>query len=267
MLVRGLTSTIKVGDPASVSQLVCEALSSGYAGDAFDDWVLDAAQCVVKDISGHGGSKTFQVSTGSAAVCVQWRPDDHDSLLMQRIEAAAKVLHAHGLAPRRISQGPNWSIDAWVAGKTASLQTHDDCARFGRLVAAVHALPTSWFDDYRARLIAACPALAGAPNGSHVWCYAARSLKDLSKFINGRSRRVFDAYAHLGPERRFFFPPDHSTANAGGLAPSWRCRTSARPFSIAEPGATFGDRHAACPETNGPALGRWRRRLQWAGGS
>ena len=115
-LRRGLTGVAADDHPAQI-ELVMTAMADL---DPTGWGTLSASEIEIKDLSGKGGSRTFRVSApeGSSAVppklALHSRGENHDDFFMRRMAAAQQALAEHGLAPPRILEGKDWTIEPWV---------------------------------------------------------------------------------------------------------------------------------------------------------
>jgi Ser/Thr protein kinase RdoA (MazF antagonist) len=168
-----------VGAPrAKASVITAKALEhcDGWQG-------VDPFRISVKHNHGYGGSSTFKVSapletSASPPEVAVHIVSHHRVAQMARIEAASAVFASHGLAPKRLAQGDTWYIEQWEGCGHPSMQTSKFFSDLGCLLAKVHTLPTSWFDQHRVQLCEQLPALQGVPHGSHAWCFCGHSQLD-----------------------------------------------------------------------------------------
>lgn len=189
-LVRGLTST-PVTDLAALAALVLEAMKADHP-----DWAaLTPDSLAVKDVSGHGGAKTFKVSPTDPsaalhppAVALHSRPvaTEHGfmrqtpearSLFMRRMSAGTQAVAAGGVGPRRLAEGPDWFLEVWEAKGQPDCSSPEAWARVGALAAKLHEVPTDWFEPYRAEMLLEYPGAKAVPRDSPAWIFLARGLK------------------------------------------------------------------------------------------
>ena len=202
-----------VSDKEGLAKIVCEALADI---EGYGVWgrLRPAEDVHVRDVSGHGGSKTFiahaQVDgISAAAVVLHVRPDDCSSFMMRRTEAAQAALSAAGLGPRRLAGGADWWVETYVGpeikreekgekpkgkkaggkkagGKKAEKKETEEEAKLreakdrvrqqrrGALLARVHGVSTSWFKLFQDELRAHDPRLQKTPDSSLLWLYLTR---------------------------------------------------------------------------------------------
>lgn len=198
---------INVGDHAELARTVCEALLGveGYAA-----WGrLKPEDIIVRDVSGHGGSKTFMLDVqvdglSSKTVVVHARPDDCGSFMMRRTEAAQAALSAAGLGPLRLATGSDWWVESYVGperkeekgkkpkgkkpkgkGAKGSPETEEEIKRReaedavkhrrkGALLRRVHEVDSVWFNSFREELRGRDPRLEKTPDSSLLWLYLTR---------------------------------------------------------------------------------------------
>lgn len=155
--------------------LVIEALKNlGWACVAPSD-------VAVEDKSGFGGSKCYRVSANATPPVVALHSlqgvgggldisDFHG-----RLGAAAQVFSDGGCGPRRLAQGTDWFIEVWEgSGDLDWSPSLDQFRELGELLAAVHRLPTVWYDVWREKACEREPALRHVSHRSHVWWYACK---------------------------------------------------------------------------------------------
>ena len=231
-LVRGKTGLVKKRDHAheAIAELVVQALPS---------WAdLDTDEIEVKDVSGHGGSKTFKVTapdgTDPPAVAMHSRSESvtTEEISEPRLAAAAAALLGADVAPRRLAQGGDWYIVAW-AGKAlgspfGSCEAEAD--ELGRVMANIHKVPTDWYEPFRAKIKELMPAFSRVSDGSHVWWYSAR----MQEWLEGVSGDTMAFYAATMPEPTSAFGKKivtcHGDFHAGNLVRDEVCAHPMRPF-------------------------------------
>lgn len=164
-----------VTDTKLLGLLVADALKNKGWGR------VDRASITVKDTSGYGGSKTFKVSaTGidvtPAIVSLHSRAETvtDDPISEPRAEAAALLFGKHGVGVKRLAHGVDWFIEPWEGYGTPVLIKKEDMVVFATEIAKIHQLPTDWYTPFQAKRRELEPALAAAPDGSHIWWYSAR---------------------------------------------------------------------------------------------
>ena len=68
-------------------------------------------------------------------------------------------------------------ITQWQQGRRLDEDEPESGLReIGSLLAKVHSIHTSWFDEFRAQLLEEHPQLEGVDQGSHAWIYYARGI-------------------------------------------------------------------------------------------
>ena len=193
-LLHGLSGMLKERDHAddAIASLVADALPSWRELDARAIEVVDVSKGTIGQLMDMAAprSKTYMVSAPDGVVprvvALHSRSEAStaEAHSEPRLRAASAALAAAGLAPRRLAEGGDWFIVEWggrTLGHPFGADMSDELGRslpaeLGRLLARVHAVPTAWYDETRARLRDAVPALARVKDdGSHVWWYTARA--------------------------------------------------------------------------------------------
>ena len=184
-MVRGKTGLVKKRDHAD------EAIAELVAG-VLPNWAgIDTEEIQVRDVSGHGGSKTYKVTApeGTEPPCVALHSRSEsvtsEEISEPRLMAAAIALHQAGLAPRRLAQGGDWYIVEW-AGKALG-QPFGGCdateEELGTMLARIHKVPTDWYAPFRDKIRAQMPAFTRVlDEGNHAWWYSARGQEWLDGF-------------------------------------------------------------------------------------
>ena len=176
--LRGAISGKAENRDAALGRLCTEALP-GWAG-------VDPSRCKVQDVSGHGGSQTYKISAHGRGVeprtvALHSRSGaasggaERDPLNDVITEAAAVVFSKAGLSPPRLAYGKDWFLELWEGTGWPDHDAEELPAQLGKQLAAVHAIPTEWFDGWREKLKEAFPFLKPVPDGSQVWWFAHRS--------------------------------------------------------------------------------------------
>eukprot|EP00927_Polykrikos_kofoidii_P060728 TRINITY_DN55650_c0_g1_i1.p1 TRINITY_DN55650_c0_g1~~TRINITY_DN55650_c0_g1_i1.p1 ORF type:complete len:631 (+),score=66.63 TRINITY_DN55650_c0_g1_i1:125-1894(+) len=195
-IVRGFTSTAREVDP--LAEMVANIMKGQGWGE------VQKSQLKVEDTSGHGGSKTYKVTAPDGVdppiIALHSRSEEvvGDPLSEPRMAAAAKLFASHGLAPTRVAQGGDWFIEVWEGIGQPQFQDNESYQKLGQLVAAIHKLPTAWYDEWRDKLCDAHSFLKDVPMGSHVWWYAGRPMTMLGK-MEEECRNIYIMSELLAP--------------------------------------------------------------------
>jgi len=195
-----------VADHVGLARIVCEALL-GVKG--YGVWGrLQAEDVDVRDVSGHGGSKTFILDVqevdglSSKTVVMHVRPDDCGSFMMRRTEAAQAALWGAGLGPLRLASGSDWWVESYVGperkkeeqrkkpkpkgkGVKGPPETEEEVKRReaedevkhrrkGALLRRVHEVDAGWFHSFREELRGRDARLKKTPDSSLLWLYLTR---------------------------------------------------------------------------------------------
>ena len=232
--LRGAISGKAEDRDAVLGRLCTEALP-GWAG-------VDPSRCKVQDVSGKGGSQTYKISAHGRGVeprtvALHSRSGAasggaaRDPLNDVITEAAAVVFAKAGLSPPRLAYGKDWFLELWEGTGWPDHDAEELPAQLGKQLAAVHAIPTEWFDGWREKLKESFPFLKPVPDGSQVWWFAHRSQDFLANRSNewkelceSIAAAPLPAARPLRPERcSQTAPPRRCTSRAqlpaGGLSP------------------------------------------------
>ena len=185
--LRGAISGKAEDRDAVLGRLCTEALP-GWAG-------VDPSRCKVQDVSGKGGSQTYKISAHGRGVeprtvALHSRSEAasggaaRDPLNDVITEAAAVVFAKAGLSPPRLAYGKDWFLELWEGTGWPDHDAEELPAQLGKQLAAVHAIPTEWFDGWREKLKESFPFLKPVPDGSQVWWFAHRSQDFLANRSN-----------------------------------------------------------------------------------
>lgn len=205
ILVRGKTGSFQGETPSelkAIGSLVVEVLQESGLWSG-----VQPSNAIVRDTSGHGGSKTYKVSCSGAnppAVALHSRSEAtaSDPLSQRRMEDAAMVFSEAGIAPPRLAQGGDWFIESWGGTALGHGSTAKVCCdrtspeEVGALLARIHSVPIGWFDKWRETLCEQMPALRSLSPGSHVWWYA----------VGGKLGKLTDEGAKQWMEEACFEP-------------------------------------------------------------
>ena len=162
----------------------------------------------VKKNSGFGGSSTFKVALGDAAVCVHvygpaFAGTPVDDLFKSRVRKAQAAYSAAGIASPRIGEWSGGFVEPWVSGGAIGVPTGTDwaqvlseekCEALGALLASVHKVPQAWFDEWRQAMRQQFPQLddAGVGTGSYLWKAAGLVGPPLASWLDKATLEVFE---------------------------------------------------------------------------
>jgi len=199
----------RVDETRFVEELVVRALadSDGWRL-AFTPAAIDQRKLSVMDVSGHGGSKTYKVSAGALAVSLKLVGENGNQHYMPRVSVVSAIMHRNGLTPRVLAHNRTWMITQWQQGRRLDEDEPESGLReIGSLLAKVHSIHTSWFDEFRAQLLEEHPQLEGVDQGSHAWIYYARGItftkketpiQNTSFFLQTDEAELVQAWADCG---------------------------------------------------------------------
>ena len=145
---------------------------------------LDAQDLELKDISGNSGARTLLCLLHSVPQCIVKIQsgggimDSHPNTLT-RVQAAAEVMRANGIAPPVLMRGTDFHIEA-----TAGVSVMKDFFHFdhelaspealAQLMAQLHALPTEWYTPLKEQFLQRDPTLGDilrqADAHAPCWC-------------------------------------------------------------------------------------------------
>ena len=154
---------LKAMTTMALAGIVNSAMGEGWSQIEIND-------ISVKDTSGHGGASLYRVSAPGAtpeAVALKALSKD-DARVEGRIEAATMLFSDHGIGPKRLAQGDDWTIEPWEGLGEPELDSVEKFEMYGRLYAQIHQLPTEWYDEWREDLCTRQPWMKGMPLGSWV---------------------------------------------------------------------------------------------------
>ena len=171
------TSDIKLlgADDALIAQTAAEALADGTAS---------TPKLSVKDISGNSGAKTYLCLDGELPRCIVKVQsgggimDSHPNTAA-RVDAAATVMRAEGIAPPVIMKGADFHVEASAGTSVMKDFFHFDedlapPAALAGLLAKLHALPVDWYAALKDTFLQRDPAIAAmlkdAPDYAPCWC-------------------------------------------------------------------------------------------------
>lgn len=163
-------------DPQALKRLVVDALDDRGWGSVDRSCIEIEA-----DVIGLGGSKTYKVSAPAGGgltptrVALHSRASSLSPESEARTAAAARLFGQAGLAPERLAEGTDWSIEPWEGNGQPTWATVADMRVLGREVAKVHALPIGWFQPFRTQLKEDFPIYADVPDGCHIWWNSCRT--------------------------------------------------------------------------------------------
>jgi len=185
---------------------------------------LDEGRMTVWDVSGAGGSLTYKVmGAGGLAVSVRLNtPAAEDAGLRQRLSVVSRIMHAHHITSRRlaegVTEGKSFVITDWLNGRTLTQIQEEDTERAvqmyratGALLAQIHSIDTSWFNEFREQILLDNPQLQGVADGSHAWKYFTRGITYQPGAITGERHRI--------QKTSFLF--SHDSDGQGDLFRAW----------------------------------------------
>jgi len=140
----------------------------------FAQWIdVRRSTITFQEVRCNGDSKIFKVSTSEEYmpqvyknICLRIKNvENKEPWEENRQLLAQKLLFEAGIALPRYISGENWYIEPWVEG----VQKCNDSKRMAEIVAQMHNLPTSWYRQFKTKVVEKLPILAYASEGSHVW--------------------------------------------------------------------------------------------------
>ena len=162
----------------------------------------------VKKNSGFGGSSTFKVALGDAAVCVHvygpaFAGTPVDDLFKSRVRKAQAAYSAAGIASPRIGEWSGGFVEPWISGGAIGVPTGTDwaqvlseekCEALGALLASVHKVPQEWFEEWRQATRQQFPQLddAGVGTASYLWKDAGLVGPPLASWLDKATLEVFE---------------------------------------------------------------------------
>ena len=183
---------------------LCSEILPGWKGK-------DTSKIEIKNISGHGGSKTYKISckyaSPAAVVLHGRRRNDEDKLTEARMEDAQKSMWEAGLAPPRLYTGDYWYVEPYVSDLRDTKLDKWLCERFPRykaqrirkavkMLADLHKnASTAWFEPHREKVMEEFPILKDAKLGSHIWLFTTRL-----EWFSGISAEMKQFWQEAGPE-------------------------------------------------------------------
>merc|ERR1712072_378240 len=151
----------------------------------FKPWkTVKVGGATLKDVSGHGGSRTYLIETKDKSVSKEFRKlifhkrnlDETDPLTEERMIDAQKAMWESGVAAPRLVSGKNWYFEQFISG-LVGWNNVDKVNRldYAVLMAKLHKnTATEWFEKHRQRAIEMFPILKDTPLGSHAWLFVTR---------------------------------------------------------------------------------------------
>jgi thiamine kinase-like enzyme len=162
---------------------LCSEILPGWKG-------IDTSKIEIKNISGHGGSKTYKISckyaSPAAVVLHGRRRNEEDKFTEARMEDAHRSLWEAGVAPPRLYTGDYWyvepyvsdirgtKLDKWLREKFPRYQARRNRKAIKMLADLHKNASTAWFEPHREKVIEEFPILKDAKLGSHIWLYTTR---------------------------------------------------------------------------------------------
>ena len=169
---------------------------------------VNAREIMLTELGGFGGGNTFRVDRRGdeppSPVVLHilgdaYCPDPGDTIFFDRKRQAQAVFAARALGPHRICEDPDkeWFVEEWGGDViTGEARTVDLIGDVADLVARIHAIPTSWADDTRARQRLRYPALADAPDASHIWPFAGQAHFFVDRMTAALQRHWIETEPH-----------------------------------------------------------------------
>ncbi|CAJ1406952.1 unnamed protein product [Effrenium voratum] len=136
----------------------------------------------IKEELGDGAAYKLEAKEGIPPICIhlQRAEGKADEAEMHRQEAIQDLLASKGLAPKRLASNKNFWLELWAskgaAGKAdasnwkALASDREFIDKCGRLLARLHSVEPSWFEEHMAILKKQHPELKDVPASSHLWC-------------------------------------------------------------------------------------------------
>ncbi|MCP5066947.1 MAG: phosphotransferase [bacterium] len=142
-----------------------------------------AADVCVEDFSGRAGGKVHRLTNQAeplarpAALHVVHEffcPAAAEPIFFDRMRLAQERFADAGLGPCRIAEDPQreWFVEEWAGCNPSIAPDLDLCEEVGRLIARVHAIEPTWYDEIRSRKCERYPALREASRTSYIWRFA-----------------------------------------------------------------------------------------------
>ena len=151
-----------------------------------------------KDVSGKGGGRVYIITNpGGAPASVVLKIKSMQAsagISTDRMDAATALFRTHGLLPKTLFAGLDWSVEPFLGEDVKQGFMSFDPARapyamVAQLLARIHHLPTDWYAPLRARTVARDPriegVLASAPPYAHCWSPWPFGLENGMVFMGG----------------------------------------------------------------------------------
>jgi hypothetical protein len=170
-------TNIEMEDTEAYKKL-CSEILPGWKG-------IDTSKIEIKNISGHGGSKTYKISCKyafpAAVVLHGRRRNEEDKFTEARMEDAHRSLWEAGVAPPRLYTGDYWYVEPyvsdvkgtklykWLLEKFPRFQARRNRKAIKMLADLHKNASTAWFEPHREKVMEEFPILKDAKLGSHIW--------------------------------------------------------------------------------------------------
>ena len=196
-LVCDETETIEVDMSGSLRGVDdSDALAKVVANLVWD--TTDTTGIDMNDCSGKGGGKVYIVQrAGSVPEKVILKINSEQSsssISSDRMQAAVTAIQRAGLVPPTMHKGEDWCIEPFLGVSVAKDRFHFNeklapVKELATLLAKIHAIPTDWYEPFRARVTARDPRLTEllkkSPPHSHVWNPFGWGLENGMVFLGG----------------------------------------------------------------------------------
>ena len=178
-------------------------------------------------MSGHGGNRTFKVTrsvddsiVGQVALHLIGEMNNFENQPdIQNVQTSAtKAFSDAGLCPKRLCQkSDKFFIDEWLKDSKNLETSHLDVelvSKMGQILARVHQIDPSWYDQHYEKLIKQYPDMVGVPRGSTFWYLAGGNWPLMSKKEHAGSMNKWLTY--LSKDHKQFLELETTPVTAVG---------------------------------------------------